>query len=122
MLESLTKDVRKVAASDKLYDLKHATEEIDYIFEKRPHRADPKFFKKAKISLLAVIKMLTHARMGGNIEVMGHFMGYFTRAGEFVVLDAVALPVEATETTVNAGHEADNFTISTRETTQSSAS
>jgi len=38
--------------------------------------------------------------------------GYYTRTGEFVVLDAVALPVEATETTVNAGLEADNFIIS----------
>lgn len=38
-------------------------------------------------------------------------LGYYTRSGEFIVLDSVALPVEATETTVSAGQEADNFTI-----------
>jgi hypothetical protein len=32
----------------------------------KPHRSDPKFFKKAKISLMALIKMLNHAQMGGN--------------------------------------------------------
>jgi COP9 signalosome complex subunit 5 len=73
--ESLTKDVKKLAANDKLYDIKYANQETEYMMDKRPHRSDPKFFKKAKISLMAVIKMLTHARMGGNIEVMGHFMG-----------------------------------------------
>jgi hypothetical protein len=41
----------------------------------KPHRSDPKFFKKAKISLMALIKMLNHAQMGGNNEVMGHFQG-----------------------------------------------
>lgn len=99
-IESFTKDVKKLPVNDKLYDIKYANQEIEYMMEKRPHRSDPKFFKKAKISLMAVIKMLTHARMGGNIEVMGHFMGtlghysgYYTRTGEFVVLDAVALPV-----------------------------
>lgn len=52
---------------------------------------------------MALIKMLNHAQMGGNNEVMGYFsgkfqnyVGYYTMAGEFIVLDSVALPVEAT--------------------------
>ena len=60
---------------------------------------------------MALIKMLNHTLMGGNIEVMGLFQGFYNRKGEFYVMDSLALPVEATETRVNAGQEADNFII-----------
>ena len=36
-----------------------------------PWHNNPHHFKKCKISLLATIKMLNHANMGGRNEVMG---------------------------------------------------
>lgn len=42
---------------------------------------------------------------------MGILQGYYNRHGEFYIMDSFALPVEATETRVNAGNEADNFVI-----------
>ncbi len=117
-MDAIRKNTTVVKSTDKLYNIKYGNEEAEKVLKNRPHRTDPKFFKKAKISLMALIKMLNHAQMGGNNEVMGYFsgenlhhIGYYTMAGEFIVLDSVALPVEATETTVNAGLEADNFTI-----------
>jgi len=68
----------------------------------RPWRKDPHYFKKCKISLMAVIKMLNHARQGKSNEVMGTLMGKI-QDQTFIVVDTFALPVEATETRVNAG-------------------
>lgn len=50
-----------------------------------------------------------HARSGGSIEVMGLMQGYVTSAGEVIVTDAFRLPVEGTETRVNAGDEANEY-------------
>jgi COP9 signalosome complex subunit 5 len=73
-------------------------------------RADPETFKKVKISAVALIKMTMHARAGGDIEVMGLMQGY--PDGDTIwVMDAFGLPVEACETRVNAGKEADGFMI-----------
>ena len=104
---------------DKVYNMDEVTKEIDYVMDNKLHRNDPRFFKKVKISIMALIKMLNHTLLGGNIEVMGLFQGYFTRHGEFYVMDSLALPVEATETRVNAGQEADNFMIGIFSMTQS---
>lgn len=46
--------------------------------------------------------MLNHARMGGTLEVMGHVQGRVTPDHTFIITDSFALPVEATETRVNA--------------------
>ena len=62
-----------------------------------------------KISLLALIKMLHHGTKGGIIEVMGYLRGKV--AGDtFYIMDAYPLPVEGTETRVNAGNEALEYT------------
>ena len=54
--------------------------------------------------------MVMHARSGANIEVMGLMQGKV--AGDtFVVTDAFRLPVEGTETRVNAGNEANEYLI-----------
>ncbi|GMQ01071.1 hypothetical protein CsSME_00047851 [Camellia sinensis var. sinensis] len=37
----------------------------------KPRSTDPHFFKRLKISALALPKMVVHARCGGTIEVMG---------------------------------------------------
>ena len=54
-----------------------------------------------RISALALLKMAMHAKSGGNLEVMGVMQGK-VRGDTFIVIDAFALPVEGTETRVNA--------------------
>jgi len=41
----------------------------DALFDKRPWRADAKYFKRVVISSQALIKMVSHAKSGGDIEV-----------------------------------------------------
>ncbi len=65
----------------------------------------PHFFKEIRISALALLKMVTHARSGGHLEVMGLLLGKVD-ANTMVVMDAFALPVEGTETRVNAQSQA----------------
>ena len=55
----------------------------------------------AQVSALALLKMVMHARSGGNLEVMGLLLGKVD-ANVMVVMDSFALPVEGTETRVNA--------------------
>ena len=54
--------------------------------------------------------MTTHARSGGNIEIMGLMLGYVSGTS-IVVTDAFRLPVEGTETRVNAQDEANEYMI-----------
>lgn len=53
----------------------------------------------------AMIKMVMHAVRGGDLEVMGLMTGKIEE-GVFIVVDSFPLPVEGTETRVNAGAEA----------------
>ena len=55
--------------------------------------------------------MVMHARSGGAIEVMGLMQGYIAER-TFVVTDAYRLPVEGTETRVNAHDEANEYMVS----------
>ena len=61
----------------------------------------PHYFKEVKISALALLKMVMHARSGGRLEVMGLMLGKIDGT-TMVVMDTFALPVEGTETRVNA--------------------
>lgn len=65
----------------------------------------PHFFKDIKISALALLKMVMHARSGGTLEVMGLLLGKVD-ANTMLVMDSFALPVEGTETRVNAQAQA----------------
>jgi COP9 signalosome complex subunit 5 len=58
-----------------------------------------------RISAVALLKMVMHARSGGSMEVMGLMQGKIAHE-TFVVLDAFPLPVEGTETRVNAHEQA----------------
>lgn len=51
-----------------------------------------------------------HARSGGSIEVMGLMTGHVQHE-TFIVTDAIRLPVEGTETRVNAHSEADEYVV-----------
>ncbi len=49
--------------------------------------------------------MVMHARSGGNLEVMGLLLGKVD-GSTMIVMDSFALPVEGTETRVNAQAQA----------------
>ena len=69
-----------------------------------PHFS-PHYFKYIKVSALALLKMVMHARSGGNLEVMGLLLGKVD-GNTMIVMDCFALPVEGTETRVNAQAQA----------------
>lgn len=76
----------------------------------RPWKTDPHHFKHVRISAVALLKMTMHARSGGSIEIMGLMQGKI--AGDtFIVTDAFRLPVEGTETRVNAQDEANEYMV-----------
>lgn len=54
--------------------------------------------------------MVMHARSGGELEIMGLMLGYVEQE-TFIVTDALRLPVEGTETRVNAQSEADEYMV-----------
>jgi len=54
--------------------------------------------------------MVMHARSGGNIEIMGLMQGKVV-GDTFIVMDSFALPVEGTETRVNAMAEAYEYMV-----------
>lgn len=91
-----------------------------------PWEKDPHYFKDIQISALALLKMVMHARSGGSLEIMGLLLGKVVdntmvsnrkksvESNDFknnpsslqLVMDAFALPVEGTETRVNAQAQA----------------
>lgn len=81
------------------------------ITDSRPWKNDPHYFRSIRISAVAMLKMVMHARSGGSLEVMGLMQGYVA-ANTFVVTDAFRLPVEGTETRVNAQDEANEYMVS----------
>ncbi|CAD6569821.1 MAG: COP9 signalosome catalytic subunit rri1 [Tremellales sp. Tagirdzhanova-0007] len=70
----------------------------------------PNYFQTVRISAVALIKMVTHARSGGDYEIMGVMYGK-VRDHTFWIMDAAALPVQGTETRVNAGNEALEYMV-----------
>mmetsp|Transcript_17107 Transcript_17107/g.16987 ORF Transcript_17107/g.16987 Transcript_17107/m.16987 type:complete len:314 (+) Transcript_17107:61-1002(+) len=82
----------------------------DRLLDQHPWTSDEHYFTKVRISAVALIKMVMHAVSGGNIEVMGLMQGKVI-GREFIVLDAFGLPVEGTETRVNAGASANEYMV-----------
>lgn len=80
------------------------------ILAEKPWAHDPNYFRRVRISALALLKMVVHARSGGTIEVMGLMQGKID-GDTIVVMDAFALPVEGTETRVNAQADANEYMV-----------
>ena len=84
--------------------------EHQQVVQRQPWKDDPHYFKSAKISALALLKMVMHAQSGGNIEIMGLMVGKID-GHSVIVMDAFALPVEGTETRVNANLAACEYMV-----------
>lgn len=76
-----------------------------------PWAQDPNYFTSIHVSAVALLKMVMHAQEGGDIEVMGLMQGYVSNR-TLVVTDVYRLPVEGTETRVNAQEEAYEYMVS----------
>jgi len=93
---------------DLLYD--YDSEKSQRFLNTKPWSKDPNYFKKVKISAIALLKMVMHARSGGTIEIMGLMMGKVD-GDTMIVMDSFALPVEGTETRVNAQTEGYEYMV-----------
>lgn len=80
------------------------------ISQLKPWKTDAKYFNKCMIGSLALMKMTTHAQSGGSIEIMGMLVGKIVNR-TIVVMDTYRLPVEGTETRVNAQGEAYEYMV-----------
>ncbi|KAI8812795.1 JAB1/Mov34/MPN/PAD-1 ubiquitin protease-domain-containing protein [Cladochytrium replicatum] len=89
---------------------KYDNAEQQSILSAKPWTSDVHHYKKVQISAVALIKMVMHARSGGNIEVMGIMQGKVI-GDTMIVMDAFALPVEGTETRVNAQAEGYEYMV-----------
>jgi len=94
--------------ADQLY--KYDNKKYQEFLSTRPWTKDPHHFKKVKISAIALLKMVMHARSGGTIEVMGLMMGK-VEGDTMIVMDSFALPVEGSETRVNAQAEGYEYMV-----------
>lgn len=93
---------------DALY--KYDKDDQSKVTAAKPWKSDPHHFKHVRISAVAMVKMVMHARSGGDIEVMGLMIGYVEHE-TFIITDAIRLPVEGTETRVNAQDEANEYVV-----------
>ena len=92
-------NIETVTSLDEIYKYDQLAQQD--MLAAKPWTKDPHYFKNCKVSALALLKMVMHARSGGNLEVMGLMLGKVD--GEnMLVMDAFALPVDGTETRVNA--------------------
>ncbi|KAJ1626287.1 JAB1/Mov34/MPN/PAD-1 ubiquitin protease-domain-containing protein [Pavlovales sp. CCMP2436] len=99
--------------SDKIYRYDNA--EHQRLQRERPWKEDPKYFKHVRISALALIKMVMHARAGGTLEVIGVMQGKIDpddpKGPTMIVMDVFPLPVEGTETRVNPMADAYEYMV-----------
>lgn len=86
----------------------------DEVCDSRLWKKDPYYFKTCHISVVAMLKMLLHAKRGEPQEIMGNLIGQ-TFGQEFIIYDVISLGVEGTETRVNASAESDTYLIAFQE-------
>ncbi|KAH9983159.1 Mov34-domain-containing protein [Russula compacta] len=105
---SLTNDIKEISPQDEIY--KFDVEANRRLIREQPWTSDPHYFKLCKISAVALIKMVIHARSGVPWEIMGLMQGKVV-GHSIVIMDSFALPVQGTETRVNAANEANEYMV-----------
>ncbi|ESN92732.1 hypothetical protein HELRODRAFT_185158 [Helobdella robusta] len=103
MTWELSNKIEALSGADEIYHYDEKQQKD--ILAAKPWEKDPHYFNSIKISALALLKMVMHARSGGNLEVMGLLLGKVD-INNMIVMDSFALPVEGTETRVNAQAQA----------------
>ncbi|KAF8635771.1 hypothetical protein AX17_003859 [Amanita inopinata Kibby_2008] len=112
---SIENDILEVSPQDEIY--RFSPEENKRIIREASWNSDPRHFKSCKISAVALIKMVIHARSGVPQEIMGLMQGKVV-GDSVVVMDSFALPVQGTETRVNAANEANEYMVEYLENSQ----
>ena len=69
----MSNNILEVSAGDEIY--KYDRQQQQSLLAAKPWDKDPHFFKDIKISALALLKMVMHARSGGNLEIMRLLLG-----------------------------------------------
>lgn len=90
-----------------------------------PWRRNPRHFNRVEISPLALMKMASHAYQGGDLEIMGLMLGKVDTENHprtMLIMDSFGLPVDGTETRVNAQAEAYEYMVQFLSTYQRSIS
>lgn len=105
---SLENNILEVSPGDEIYRFDADADKS--INQEAPWKKDPHYFKSCKISAVALIKMVIHARSGVPHEIMGLMQGKVV-GDSIVVMDSFALPVQGTETRVNAANEAYEYMV-----------
>ncbi|KII84562.1 hypothetical protein PLICRDRAFT_179381 [Plicaturopsis crispa FD-325 SS-3] len=105
---NLANDALEISPEDEIY--KFDVEANKRINREAPWSKDPHYFKSCKISAVALIKMVIHARSGVPHEIMGLMQGK-VMGNSIVIVDSFALPVQGTETRVNAANEANEYMV-----------
>ncbi|KAJ3512408.1 hypothetical protein NLJ89_g3542 [Agrocybe chaxingu] len=103
---SLMNNITEISPQDEIY--RFDAEANKKINREAPWAKDPHYFKSCRISAIALIKMVIHARSGVPYEIMGLMQGKVV-GNSLVIMDSFALPVQGTETRVNAANEANEY-------------
>lgn len=102
--------IETLSPDDALY-YRYDKPQQQQMLSERKWKENPNHFTRIRISAVALIKMVMHARSGGALEVMGLMQGKLMPDNTMVVMDCFALPVEGTETRVNAQNEAYEYMV-----------
>eukprot|EP00047_Mylnosiga_fluctuans_P004981 m.237672 g.237672 ORF g.237672 m.237672 type:complete len:337 (-) comp13179_c0_seq1:84-1094(-) len=105
----LENKIVEVSEADAIF--KYDADKHQQLLAEKPWATNPSYFKYVKVSALALLKMVMHARSGHNLEVMGLLQGK-VEPHTIIIMDVFALPVEGTETRVSAQDEAYNYMFS----------
>ncbi|EJD05421.1 Mov34-domain-containing protein [Fomitiporia mediterranea MF3/22] len=105
---SLENSILDVPPQDEIF--RYDAEAYREVLKAQPWKSDPHYFKTCKISAVALIKMVIHARSGVPYEIMGLMQGKVV-GDALVIMDSFALPVQGTETRVNAADAANEYMV-----------